>query len=140
MQIVTGKIALEKTKKKNSSHDISFAKAIWAPECHLCMKAIHNAEQSRMGCLNNLCKLTCHIICLANHMLASDLSQSGHYVPISGECPLCETPLLWIDLLQRKRKMQGIAEEEDDEDSDNESSGSDSEMNHEEGNESFSDC
>lgn len=73
-------------------------------------------------------------------MLASDPSQSGHYVPISGECPLCETPLLWIDLLQRKRKMQGIAEEEDDEDSDNESSGSDGEMNYEEGNESFSDC
>lgn len=73
-------------------------------------------------------------------MLASDPSQSGQYVPISGECPLCETPLLWIDLLQRKRKMQGIAEEEDDEDSDNESSGSDGEMNYEEGNESFSDC
>ncbi|XP_075146113.1 mediator complex subunit 31 isoform X1 [Haematobia irritans] len=112
MRIVSGKIALEKTRI-TKNHIESLPKAIWAPECHLCMEPIHNPDQSRIGCLNNFCKLTCHIICLANHMLASDATQSGHYIPITGECPLCESSLLWIELLQRKRKMQGIAEEND---------------------------
>ncbi|XP_023291980.2 structure-specific endonuclease subunit SLX1 homolog [Lucilia cuprina] len=116
MKIVSGSVALEKSQKKKQQNILP--RAIWAPECHLCMQKIQNVEQSRIGCLNNLCKLTCHIICLANHMLSSDPSQRGHYIPIAGECPLCETPLLWIELLQRKRKMQGILTEEDDEDED----------------------
>ncbi|XP_013117363.1 structure-specific endonuclease subunit SLX1 homolog [Stomoxys calcitrans] len=113
MRIVSGKITLEKKTKKKTQTDEPLPKAIWAPECHLCMEPIHNVEQSRIGCVNNLCKLTCHIICLANHLLSSDAKQRGHYIPISGECPLCETPLLWIELLQRKRRMQGIGEEQD---------------------------
>ncbi|KAM7361168.1 structure-specific endonuclease subunit SLX1 homolog isoform 1-T1 [Cochliomyia hominivorax] len=116
MKIVNGLVTLENPQKKKQQ--LLLPRAIWAPECHLCMQTIHNVEESRIGCLNNLCKLTCHIICLANHMLSSDPSQRGHYIPISGECPLCETPLLWIELLQRKRKMQGILTEEDVDDTD----------------------
>lgn len=111
MKIVSGSIAFEKpmeTKKK-----FALPQAIWALECHLCMQPIQNPEQSRIGCLNNFCKLTCHIICLANHILSSDSLQNGHYIPIAGECPLCQTDLLWVDLLQRKRKLQGILTEED---------------------------
>ncbi|XP_061392458.1 structure-specific endonuclease subunit SLX1 homolog [Musca vetustissima] len=117
MEIRNGKIALE-LRKQSKKHQESQPKAIWAPECHLCMQPIRDAERSRIGCLNNLCKLTCHIICLANHMLSADPKQKGHYIPIAGECPLCETQFLWIDLLQRKRKMQGISFEEDDDDDD----------------------
>lgn len=134
MDIVSGCIALEKVSKKKPNCPLP--RAIWAPECHLCMQPILNAEQSRIGCLNNLCKLTCHIICLANHMISSDPLQKGQYIPISGECPLCETPLLWIELLQRKRKMQGIAVEEDEDedqdddyDDDNDNESVDGEMN-----------
>ncbi|XP_005184383.1 structure-specific endonuclease subunit SLX1 homolog isoform X1 [Musca domestica] len=119
MQIRNGKIALEQKQRKK--HQETQPRAVWAPECHLCMQPIHDVERSRIGCLNNLCKLTCHIICLANHMLSCDTKERGHYIPISGDCPLCETNLLWIDLLQRKRKMQGIqVEEEDDDDEDDE--------------------
>lgn len=121
MKIVNGSVTLEKPQKKKQQ--TIMPRAIWAPECHLCMQPIHNVEQSRIGCLNNLCKLTCHIICLANHILAADPSQRGHYIPISGECPLCETPLLWIELLQRKRKMQGILCEENEDDDDEEDDG-----------------
>ena len=113
MQIVTGKIAITKSKKKIQSTQ---PKAIWAPECHLCMKRIENVERSRIGCLNSLCKLTCHIICLANHLLSTDHTAKGHYVPIAGECPLCECKVTWIELLARQRKMQNIgADDEDDE-------------------------
>lgn len=115
MKIVSGSIAFQNPKETKTKSDLP--QAIWAPECHLCMQPIRNPEQSRIGCLNNFCKLTCHIICLANHLLSSDPLQNGHYIPIAGECPLCETALLWVDLLQRKRKMQGILTEEDDGDS-----------------------
>ncbi|XP_073828000.1 structure-specific endonuclease subunit SLX1 [Musca autumnalis] len=115
MQIRNGKIALEQ-KQRKKPHQEALPKAIWAPECHLCMQPIQDVERSRIGCLNNLCKLTCHIICLANHMISADPKEKGHYIPISGYCPLCEIQFLWIDLLQRKRKMQSIAVEEDDDD------------------------
>ncbi|XP_053968762.1 structure-specific endonuclease subunit SLX1 homolog [Anastrepha ludens] len=122
MQIVSGDIILPKSQsaRQKRNEELSPPRAIWAHECHLCMQPIENPERSRIGCINSLCKLTCHIICLANYILSSDESNRGHYIPISGECPLCEEKFAWIDLLRRKCKLQanGVEqiEEEDDDD------------------------
>ncbi|XP_036330230.1 structure-specific endonuclease subunit SLX1 homolog [Rhagoletis pomonella] len=122
MEIVSGKVVIEKSQasRKKRVEDSSPPRAIWASECHLCMQRINNPEDSRIGCINSLCKLTCHIICLANYILSSDESNRGHYIPIAGECPLCEEKFTWVALLQRKRKLQanGVEqiEEEDDDD------------------------
>ncbi|GBP00055.1 Structure-specific endonuclease subunit SLX1 homolog [Eumeta japonica] len=48
----------------------------------------------------------------------SDPSQNGHYIPIEGECPLCETPLLWAQILQKKRRLQGAFTQDDEHDDD----------------------
>lgn len=127
MKIINGSVVLERPYKEKQ-HGM-LAPAIWAPECHLCMQKIENPEQSRIGCLNSMCKLTCHVICLANHLLTSDPMQKGHYVPIGGECPLCETALLWIEILEKKRRLQGISMQDYDHvytDSDDEQECSDS--------------
>uniref|UniRef100_A0A1B0AK92 Structure-specific endonuclease subunit SLX1 homolog n=1 Tax=Glossina pallidipes TaxID=7398 RepID=A0A1B0AK92_GLOPL len=112
MQIIRGDVILEKDVGKKDK-ERALHKPIWAPECHLCMQQIEDVERSRVGCLNNLCRLTCHIICLANHILSSDNTQRGHYIPIFGECPLCNTKFLWIELLQHKHRKGWIEGEED---------------------------
>ncbi|XP_067640606.1 structure-specific endonuclease subunit SLX1 homolog isoform X2 [Eurosta solidaginis] len=123
MQIVSGKVELQKSKTSRQNYgneEPSQPCAIWAPECHLCMQRIAEPERSRIGCINSLCKLTCHITCLANYILSLDESDKDHYIPISGECPLCESKFTWIELLQRKRKLQanGVEQIEEDDDDD----------------------
>lgn len=118
MEIVSGHVLLPKRQHKGRKNGEEPPRAIWASECHLCMQRIEDPERSRIGCINSLCKLTCHIICLANYILSSDENNRGHYIPIAGECPLCEEKFTWVALLQRRRKMQqsGVEHiEEDDE-------------------------
>ncbi|XP_037892526.1 structure-specific endonuclease subunit SLX1 homolog [Glossina fuscipes] len=115
MQIVRGNVILEKDVGKKDK-ERALHKPLWAPECpecHLCMQQIKDVERS-VGCLNNTCRLTCHIICLSNHILSSDNNQRGHYIPIIGECPLCNTKFLWIDLLQHKQRKGWTEAEKDD--------------------------
>ncbi|XP_069967212.1 structure-specific endonuclease subunit SLX1 homolog [Bactrocera oleae] len=120
MEIVSGHVQLPNSQVSRHKNGEKPPKAIWATECHLCMQRIDDPERSRIGCTNSLCKLTCHIICLANYILSSDENNRGHYIPIAGECPLCEEKFTWVALLQRKRKIQqsGVEhiEEEDEDD------------------------
>ncbi|XP_037936808.1 structure-specific endonuclease subunit SLX1 homolog [Teleopsis dalmanni] len=111
MKIVYGKISLKNTKRNKNDQPA----AIWSSECHLCMEYITNPKSSRIGCSNSLCKLTCHIICLANYIL--DKNNQGHYIPIVGVCPLCETIFTWAMLLQRKRNLERNSIEDGNEDS-----------------------
>ncbi|XP_059051218.1 structure-specific endonuclease subunit SLX1 homolog [Achroia grisella] len=67
-------------------------------ECLLCSNYITNSS-SKLTCLNTNCDLLAHITCLADLFL-----QPGEYVPIQGNCPFCDTPLKWGDLI---RKMKG---------------------------------
>ncbi|KAH8393844.1 hypothetical protein KR215_002260, partial [Drosophila sulfurigaster] len=113
MSIVSGKVAITASQRKQHL-DCPATTTIWAPECHLCMKRIEQPERSRLGCLNASCRLTCHMLCLANYLLGD---QPGQYIPIGGECPLCETHLIWATLLQRKRLGLGGGEAQDQEDS-----------------------
>ncbi|XP_030375753.1 structure-specific endonuclease subunit SLX1 homolog [Scaptodrosophila lebanonensis] len=110
MQVVSGKVAITASQRKLKSLEQP-ATQLWTPECHLCMQRIVQPERSRIGCLNATCCLTCHIICLANYMLGDE---KGHYIPVTGVCPLCETTFTWAALLQRKRTLQkgGGCEEE----------------------------
>ncbi|ALC46854.1 slx1, partial [Drosophila busckii] len=101
MQIVSGKLAITASQRLAAAQQHHTQK-LWALECHLCMNRIENPERSRLGCLNLTCRLTCHMICLANYFLSEE-QQPGQYIPISGRCPLCDTQLNWAALLQRKR-------------------------------------
>ena len=108
MKIISGKIKVAKLKK-NTVEELPTH--LWTLECHLCMKPIDNPERSRIGCLNAKCKLTCHIVCMAEHMLTSNESHTGHYIPIDGECPMCGETLTWVDLL--KNRNNSVPEEMD---------------------------
>lgn len=70
-------------------------------ECHLCMKEIQNPEYERVFCVNAKCKLVAHTKCLAKTCLTP-----GHYVPIEGECPLCERKFLWGSVIRKKKGLK----------------------------------
>lgn len=107
MKIVNGQLLMDKKSKPETNEFCT----LWASECHLCMNTIHNVERSRIGCINPRCKLTCHIICLADHCLTSDKRNHGQYIPIDGECPLCDTYFTWAALLHSRFARNGQIEE-----------------------------
>jgi len=115
MEIVSGKVSISASQRKRADDAEAPPPVAWAPECHLCIQQIEQPERSRLGCTNPTCRLTCHMLCLANYLLGDE---PGHYIPIGGECPLCETRLSWAALLQRKRLLSGVPEELQDQEDD----------------------
>jgi structure-specific endonuclease subunit SLX1 len=100
MSICHGEIkATKKTVHKTKENKELMDAIMTRRECHLCMDQIQNLENDRVLCINPRCKLVSHIMCLAKHCL-----EPNQYVPISGQCPLCECNFLWGDII---RKMNG---------------------------------
>ncbi|CAG9801409.1 unnamed protein product [Chironomus riparius] len=80
-------------------------------ECHLCLNDIQNLETDRVLCINPKCKLVAHMKCLAKMCL-----EKNHYVPIRGDCPLCEYKFLWNDIIRKKKGLSvNIAADNEDE-------------------------
>lgn len=108
-----GPIKAKKTKVGRTQSNLELMEAVRArKECHLCMEEIQDLEEDRVFCINTRCKLVSHLRCLAKICL-----QPGHYVPINGECPLCDYKFLWGDII-RKKKGLGVDHYEDVDDAD----------------------
>ncbi|XP_058116675.1 structure-specific endonuclease subunit SLX1 homolog [Anopheles ziemanni] len=81
-------------------------------ECTLCRGSIDTrlpAEGSSevvLRCLQPRCQLISHLECLARLVL-----EPGQYVPVEGDCPICETHFLWGDII---RKANGCCDLVDD--------------------------
>lgn len=78
-----------KTKSTNSQ--------VRTVECLICSGYLKDDE--KLSCTNPNCDLVAHLCCLADIFLSP-----GEYVPISGNCPLCDVKLKWGNLI---RKMKG---------------------------------
>ncbi|XP_050083575.1 structure-specific endonuclease subunit SLX1 homolog [Anopheles aquasalis] len=71
-------------------------------DCVLCSQSMsdggegNNGEEAVVRCIQPRCALVCHIECLAKQVL-----EPGQYVPIEGDCPICETHFLWGDLIRK---------------------------------------
>lgn len=100
MKICHGAIRAKRTKVgRTQSTNQELTDAIRArTECHLCMEEIKNVEDERVFCTNPRCKLVSHMRCLAKTCL-----EPGHYVPIKGTCPLCDSEFLWGDIIRKKK-------------------------------------
>ena len=60
---------------------------------------IFQASSDVLRCLRPQCHMTCHTLCLARSFLRNT---SDQLLPIDGQCPGCETHLLWGDLIRFK--------------------------------------
>ncbi|XP_053669663.1 structure-specific endonuclease subunit SLX1 homolog [Anopheles nili] len=79
--------------------------------CTLCRQLLDELEFETRGllilrCLQPRCRLLCHPECLAALLL-----EPGQYVPVEGDCPICETHFLWGDII---RKANGCTDLVDD--------------------------
>uniref|UniRef100_A0A182Y4R4 Structure-specific endonuclease subunit SLX1 homolog n=1 Tax=Anopheles stephensi TaxID=30069 RepID=A0A182Y4R4_ANOST len=82
-----------------------------ATDCTLCNRWMDLEEMEGQGdlilrCLQPRCPLVCHLECLAERVLAP-----GQYVPVEGDCPVCEGHFLWGDII---RKANGCCDLVDD--------------------------
>ena len=60
--------------------------------------------------------MAAHVVCLSNAFL-----EPGQFLPIEGECPLCQKTLLWGELIRKKNGCCDLqTAESDDEDGDGE--------------------
>ncbi|XP_068205992.1 structure-specific endonuclease subunit slx1 isoform X2 [Palaemon carinicauda] len=67
--------------------------------CVLCEDLIKSSDLMR--CLKSTCKMTAHVRCLAHHMLKDECPDT--LLPLEGLCPICNSNLLWGDLVRLKR-------------------------------------
>lgn len=77
--------------------------------CNLCDKKIFGTES--IICVNEDCRMTFHILCLAKYFLKNEKcftdTQPEEYteqiVPVEGTCPVCESVILWGDLIHKNQ-------------------------------------
>uniref|UniRef100_A0A182RH57 Structure-specific endonuclease subunit SLX1 homolog n=1 Tax=Anopheles funestus TaxID=62324 RepID=A0A182RH57_ANOFN len=79
--------------------------------CTICSGTMDLEEMEREGdimlrCLQPRCPLVSHLECLAELAL-----EPGQYVPVEGDCPVCEGHFLWGDII---RKANGCSDLVDD--------------------------
>ncbi len=98
MEIVFGQIKAQfKTVRQKESNKEIVELVNRQRECHLCLEDIKDLKEERVFCINPLCKLVTHMKCLAKRCL-----EPGHYVPIRGQCVLCDYKFLWNDIVRKK--------------------------------------
>ncbi|XP_055642804.1 structure-specific endonuclease subunit SLX1 homolog [Toxorhynchites rutilus septentrionalis] len=78
-------------------------------DCVICSKTIcvdNNAKSLHLRCLQPRCKLICHIECLSERCL-----EPGQYVPIEGDCPICDCHFLWGNLIRKANGCSDLIED-----------------------------
>lgn len=98
MEILFGPIKAQfKTVRQKESNREILELVNRQQECHLCLEEIKDLKTERVFCVNPACKLVAHMHCLAKRCL-----ESGHYVPIQGQCVICDCQFLWNDVIRKK--------------------------------------
>uniref|UniRef100_A0A1B6BX28 Structure-specific endonuclease subunit SLX1 homolog n=2 Tax=Clastoptera arizonana TaxID=38151 RepID=A0A1B6BX28_9HEMI len=97
MPIAYGSVVTKKVTREESS-DKSQTDHIKNNNCNLCYQTV---KDQGMKCLKPDCESVFHIICLSKHFCECE-GNNEQIIPISGNCPMCDTFLLWGDLVQNK--------------------------------------
>uniref|UniRef100_A0A182PS63 Structure-specific endonuclease subunit SLX1 homolog n=1 Tax=Anopheles epiroticus TaxID=199890 RepID=A0A182PS63_9DIPT len=84
-----------------------------AQKCSICEELLVPEEMEREGnlvlrCLQPRCSLICHVECLAELVL-----EPGQYVPVEGDCPICESHFLWGNMIRKANGCSDLVEDTD---------------------------
>lgn len=75
-------------------------------DCSICNGRIRSGADFALRCIQLRCKLICHIECLADRCL-----EPGQYVPVEGDCPICDGHFLWGDLIRKANGCSDLVED-----------------------------
>ncbi|XP_019553010.3 structure-specific endonuclease subunit SLX1 homolog [Aedes albopictus] len=75
-------------------------------DCSICNGRIRSGADFALRCIQPRCKLICHIECLADRCL-----EPGQYVPVEGDCPICDGHFLWGDLIRKANGCSDLVED-----------------------------
>ncbi|XP_012243145.1 structure-specific endonuclease subunit slx1 [Bombus impatiens] len=108
MPICHGKVISKKIKKTNDTIETLDESSII---CSICNAPLDATKQA-VSCIKPSCSLISHLICLAQ------LFRKGNMIlPIEGTCPICNTNVLWGDLIRKKigcyGNLQEVSSDED---------------------------
>ncbi|XP_031781613.1 structure-specific endonuclease subunit slx1 isoform X2 [Nasonia vitripennis] len=99
MPIGYGKVASKKpkdaSKAKAAKLDAAASTEKKEEKCSLCSKCVESED--RLSCVQPGCQLVAHLICLAESFKRDEM-----ILPLEGVCPLCDTNVLWGDLIRKK--------------------------------------
>lgn len=94
MAINHGHIVLRKQKKSDQEPT---ERQFLSSFCDICFNDLNSMESEMPSCLNEKCLSACHLTCLADLF-----TEIGHYIPINGQCRLCQQTFLWGDLIRKR--------------------------------------
>lgn len=66
----------------------------------VCLLCHQNIKEYALSCLKHDCQSMFHVICLAKQFCGN--VDNEQIIPITGNCPACDTFLLWGDLVRNK--------------------------------------
>lgn len=105
MPIVYGQVTSKKlpnTPAENSNSGSSTSKEY----CYTCYLPIQ--KDNLMMCVNPKCTLKCHVLCFSKYFC-----NDSEILPVEGDCPSCDTHLLWGDVVRKKKGCYKNLEDED---------------------------
>lgn len=105
MPVSCGKVISQKVKK---THTEGINKMETLEEssifCSIC--SLYLEKKELVSCIKPDCLLVAHLICLADIFC-----KNGMILPIEGTCPVCNTNVLWGDLIRKKVGCYGNIKE-----------------------------
>lgn len=105
IKITKSTIPNNKISPKNQGNNEISIMPYQEKTCYYCKNLII-CKSDELTCLNDYCPLVAHVNCLANAFLDKE---KGHYLPIGGDCPVCERNYLWnLLLLKQKDKVYDL--------------------------------
>ena len=86
-------------------------------KCEICGDLTSNEEEDCkvywiVNEHSNNCKLSAHVVCLANYFLKDDVA----LIPKQSTCPRCDFPLVWVELIKNQKKSSFIIRSKDETD------------------------
>lgn len=100
-------VKLKKASKKQNPDDKEEATTSQSERsstpllCGLCFENVPTEDQ--VSCLSPKCGSVYHIICLANEFRSNSTESRSYFLPLDGNCSVCNVYMLWGDVIRKKK-------------------------------------
>lgn len=98
MAITYGRVAIKKVAENVEENETANGKN--EELCYFCGLSVDWG--SKLTCLGQYCNLISHIICLSECFMKNS-NEINEILPVEGDCPSCDTHVLWADLIRKKK-------------------------------------